>query len=400
MLLVLLSLNAHAGLPVDAPQDDAGVTDSNDPRFDDDVALPVTNGTLVQAGDWTATAGVYFGNDVGCTGVLIAPTLALTAGHCAGGITKIKVDTNNYRNGGELIDVADEIVYPGFNNNFNTYDITLLILETEAETEPVTIAQDCILDDYLYDGAEAWVVGYGAYDENGNRYDAQLREGLVYIEDHDCTDFRSGCVRSISPGGEVGAGNPEEMIDSCYGDSGGPLYLDTPQGVYVVGLTSRAYYTVSVPCGEGGIYVRPDAVIDWIEEESGVTLPKPQCGPPNEPPAPTAQAITVGRNDEGSTTIAPHDPNADQAHTFAMTVEPEHGSVDIAPNGTATYTADRGYVGDDRFTVAVTDNGVPPMSGEVVVRVEVSRCGCQAAPGLGSGGLLAALGLLIGRRRR
>lgn len=396
MLLLLLSLNAHAGLPIDGSWDEA-TDDSEDPLPVDQDALPVTNGTLVQSGDWTATAAIYFGNSVECTGVLIAPTLALTAGHCAGGITKIKVGTNNYRNGGELINVADEIAYPNWERS---YDVTLLILESAATTPPVTIAQDCILDDDLYNGAEAWVVGYGAYDDQGNRYDAQLREGLVYIEDADCTDVRSGCVRSISPGGEVGAGNPDEQIDSCYGDSGGPLYLDTDRGVYVVGITSRAYNTVSVPCGEGGIYVRPDAIIDWIEEESGITLDKPQCGPPNEAPVPTADDIEVGRSDRGTTQIVAHDPDTDQGHTYAVSIPPDHGAVEISRDGVATYIADGGYKGEDRFTVRVTDDGVPPLSGEVLVKVNVSGCGCQSVPGAASGGIFAALGLLIGRRRR
>jgi hypothetical protein len=30
-------------------------------------------------------------------------------------------------------------------------------------------------------------------------------------------------------------------------------------------------------CGDGGIYVRPDAVIDWIEEQIDAALPVPEC---------------------------------------------------------------------------------------------------------------------------
>ena len=33
-----------------------------------------------------------------------------------------------------------------------------------------------------------------------------------------------------------------------------------------------------MPCGSGGIYVRTDKIIDWIEETTGRTIAKDDCG--------------------------------------------------------------------------------------------------------------------------
>jgi hypothetical protein len=41
---------------------------------------------------------------------------------------------------------------------------------------------------------------------------------------------------------------------------------------------SRGFEDVDLPCSEGGIYVRADAVLGWIEEEIGLQLDGPACG--------------------------------------------------------------------------------------------------------------------------
>ncbi|MFT5686060.1 MAG: trypsin [Myxococcota bacterium] len=231
----------------------------------------VVGGSAVSSGDWPDTAAIYFGNQVGCTGVLIAPNAVLSAGHCADGITAVKLNTNDYSSGGERIMVAEIIEYP---DSQRTFDLAVLILESDATAEPRVIARGCALEDLDAD-AQVTVVGYGAQNPQGTQYNSTLMEGFTTVDDPECTDFSSGCVRDISPGGELGAGASDE-VDSCYGDSGGPLYLTTDHGDYLVGITSRGYNT-SWDCGGGGIYVRPDAVIDWLEESIGDTLPTPDC---------------------------------------------------------------------------------------------------------------------------
>ena len=267
----------------------------------------VVGGSQVGAGDWPETAAVYFGGEVGCTGVLIAPNAVLSAGHCTGGITSVKLNTNDYSQGGERIAVADVIEYP---DSQRTYDLAILILEEESSVEPAIIAQDCVLED-LSEGAEVTIVGYGALDPQGYEYSTELMEGFTTIDDPECTNLSSGCAGAVSPGGELGAGGRDE-VDSCYGDSGGPLYLNTDRGDYLVGITSRGYNT-SWDCGSGGIYVRPDAVMDWLEENIGENLPAPECGGTageGEDAAPGNDGSGEGREDEMWATGCSHAPGS------------------------------------------------------------------------------------------
>ena len=67
----------------------------------------VAGGELADSGVWPDAAGiVFYGSYVGCTGVLVAPDVVLTAGHCVGGISHVIVGSTNVRsNEGETIAV-------------------------------------------------------------------------------------------------------------------------------------------------------------------------------------------------------------------------------------------------------------------------------------------------------
>ena len=85
----------------------------------------------------------------------------------------------------------------------------------------------------------------------------------------------NGCVPGVSPGGEFVAGGGNK--DSCFGDSGGPVYLDTPRGPIVVGAVSRGTDNSPTPCGGGGIYVRTDKIVSWLESTTGKQIAKDSC---------------------------------------------------------------------------------------------------------------------------
>ena len=56
-------------------------------------AQQVVGGSQVDAGEYEDAAGIIFSNSVECTGVLVAPNVVLTAGHCVGGITHVILGT-------------------------------------------------------------------------------------------------------------------------------------------------------------------------------------------------------------------------------------------------------------------------------------------------------------------
>lgn len=340
---------------------------------------PVVGGTVVQDGDWEDTAGIVFnGSYVGCTGTLIAPDLVITAGHCAGGITHVVVGTNDWTRGGEWIDVDRTREYP---NSWNTYDVSILELEEPSSVTPRAVAMDCVLEEYLDDDADVSIVGYGATNAAGTIYPDELHEAVTTVSDADCSQdridgFWSGCNTSVRPGGEIAAGG--DGVDTCFGDSGGPLYLLTPIGDFLVGVTSRGYLDVpySQPCYYGGIYVRPDAVVDWIEEETGRTVTKPVC---NHRPEPVADAIVVAPGEVGTTVVDANDPDPTGEVTYTVVDPPAHGKVEVDVDGTVTYEADADWSGEDAVVIEVDDGGNPdwprtgtPLSEEVTIAITVT----------------------------
>lgn len=236
----------------------------------------IVGGSNSAPGQWRDVAGVRSGGSYpNCTGVLIAPRVVLTAGHClqVGVPLSVVLDTTDLASPGEQIDIVDMVAYP---DSFQNFDVGLLFLGHNALATPRAIAQGCALD-YLMDGAIGTIAGWGAVDMNGNSYVSALREAFVPIRHAACTDLSLGCNENAFPDGEIVAGG--DGIDACYGDDGAPLYLTTPVGVFLAGVASRAEWNAyPSPCGGGTIYVRPDAVLPWIEQETGLAFPPPDCG--------------------------------------------------------------------------------------------------------------------------
>ncbi len=376
----------------------------------DDLPTRIVGGTDAALGDWPSAGAVLIDGGMQCTAVLVHPRVVMTAGHCDwDDLTEAIVNTVDGETG-ERIPIESTHRHP---NHFTTLDVSAVVLQTPATTEPVTIARECIRDVYLVNGATVHLVGFGATDREAATLPDTLQHAVSLLVDHDCDDPDRGCNEAVSPGGELIAGGAG--IDSCTGDSGGPLYLQTDQGIFLAGITSRAALPMSAPCGDGGIYVRADAFVDWVESETGFTLPEPDCtGFDNSAPQPTAEPIVTQVNEPGHTQIEPNDPDAGDTHAFAIGEQPRNGVALTGPSGDVAYLPDPDFVGEDRFTVRITDDGVPSATVEIEIPVEVhwteptdtgdsgeeprgGRCGCANSGGLaGWWGLLLAVGL---RRR-
>lgn len=419
MLLALVLALAQAGAPVDAPSDPG--------PYDPLPPLPVEppGGTLrpdgvvggrpAAPGTWDDAVGIVFHSSfVGCTGTLIAPDLVLTAGHCAEDVTHVLVGTTDWsRDMGELIEVVRAVPYPDWRE---TLDVAVLELARWSRHAPRAIAVDCIVDTWLEDGAPVTVAGFGSVENDGNGYNTLLNEGSTVILDHDCSEdeidgVATGCEDDVPVGMELVAGG--NGVDTCYGDSGGPLYLHTPEGAFLAGVTSRGLKgsPAETPCLLGGVYVRPDAVLDWIEEVTARRIDTWNC---NEPPEVEAEPIRTRSGERGSTRLTVRDDG--ERWQLALVEGPVGGEVELSPDGEIVYVADRDFAGVDAFVVAVTDDGHPdyersgPVTVELTVEAHVEgrrgllgmgACGgCRQAPAPASGGLLGLAALLAWRRGR
>lgn len=362
----------------------------------------VLGGKNAPAGKWPDVAAVMIGGQPQCTGVLIAPTVALTAGHCNDPLLgSILVGTTSLSRPteGEALGVVRRIEHP---SSFDTADLTVLVLERASRFPPRAIATGWARFD-IADGARAAIAGYGAIDRDATEYVNGLREAETTITDADCTR-QPGCNASVAPGGELGAGGMG--VDACPGDSGGPLYLLTKYGAFVAGITSRSYDDASYPCTDGGIYARPDKVIDWIEASAGVPVARG--------PAPAAGAITAIRGHGGETSIAVHDPKS-KRHRFTISAPPSRGAAAVRGDGRVRVCADpEAAPGDDALTVTVADRADPARRLDVTIPVviqdgapPVEPCslegfegGCCDSRRGARGSLPLALGVLVVLRRR
>jgi MYXO-CTERM domain-containing protein len=145
------------------------------------------------------------------------------------------------------------------------HDIALLFLSARFDQLPnapmLTADRESEL---VRHGDVGFVAGYGVYDIEDDL------TGQLYISD---------AVIDILGQWELLTRRADQLGDSCYGDSGGPLYVPTEEGEFLVGLVSRGRSDVKRDCGDGGVYTLLSAYFPWIEQTAGSRFdPRPASG--------------------------------------------------------------------------------------------------------------------------
>src|SRR5690606_35761230 len=74
----------------------------------------------------------------------------------------------------------------------------------------------------------------------------------------------------------------------------------------------------------------------------------------NDAPTAEDQTITTKEDTPITGTVVGKDVDGDKL-TYTVGTGPEHGKLDLNPDGTYTYTPDQDYNGPDQFTVIVDD---------------------------------------------
>jgi secreted trypsin-like serine protease len=246
---------------------------------------PVVGGTPAPPNTWPDAVAVI-GQTGTCSGTLIGSDMVLTAGHCSEiEPVRIVADTIDFTRGGVEVDVAQTIVHPDWTS---MNDAALLVLATPVPgVAPRAIGAACTFDAFTA-GSPVELVGFGRTNAGANTL---LQQASVPVTDPACTDG-NGCRASIAPGGEFVAGG--DGVDTCNGDSGGPVYFATPRGEVVVGVVSRGLADTDGACGGGGIYERTDKLVAWLDSIGDVAIDDCGSAAPVDDPAPVGCNVTHG----------------------------------------------------------------------------------------------------------
>ncbi|XP_022211601.2 serine protease snake [Drosophila obscura] len=216
---------------------------------------------------WSLSRYVYH-----CGCVLISPRFALTAGHCAsvGGESPAValiggVDLNDTR--GQQIDVKHITRHPHYDGETLSHDLAVIELARSVR-HPVAA---CFWTHESIPERPLTALGYGQTKFAGPHSNQLLQVLLYPLDNPRCQQYIQHSDRlsnGLGPG-QLCAGDSSGRMDTCPGDSGGPLLLHQHMGQrhqrvpYVVGLTS---FGGACATGEPGIYVRIVHYLRWIEQ--------------------------------------------------------------------------------------------------------------------------------------
>ena len=228
----------------------------------------VVGGTDAAPGEFPSIAEVTYGAPgVGiflCSGTLIDATHVLTAGHCSS-VTKAALVSSpaawpapsinvwiggTTSGGGEPATVSSVSIPPDYLGLTDRNDLSILTLaapSTKAPTKVAGASERSIWNP----GTLGTIVGWGETEDGGDLPDTLQKAQVPITSDAYCESaYSDEDGWDFDPETMICAGYPDGGVDSCHGDSGGPLF----SGGRVVGVTS--WGNGCAEPGYPGVYAR------------------------------------------------------------------------------------------------------------------------------------------------
>lgn len=169
-----------------------------------------------------------------CSGTLIAPTVFLTAGHCTDGAVTARVwfeseiTDSNYPFGGGTSVAGTPVTHPDFSTGFpNTRDVGVVILSTPVNDKGFgQLPTLHILDDLAtrrgQQDTSFTPVGYGLQSVVPDLQADRVR----YYATSNLVNLRSALTDGYNLHTSNNAGKGNGRGGTCFGDSGGPVFLN------------------------------------------------------------------------------------------------------------------------------------------------------------------------------
>ena len=232
-----------------------------------------------------------------CTGTVVAPSLILSAGHCAENIkTGVVGQPSGYRvvtgtvdpamPGPSISTVLGVIVYPGLVRRVDDGDAALLVLSSPTTAPAIPLATTSDMG-RLPAGSPAVMAGWGLTSYEQRPPTERLQTASTAVQG------RKWCTANAPPfyaKNEICAiAPPSYATGACAGDSGGPLLAQPASGAeqIQIGIAIHVYGRCSTR--RPTVFVSVDSISAWVRTwiDAYKVPPPAPSSPPPLPPLPS-----------------------------------------------------------------------------------------------------------------